>query len=322
MGNFDYKKIIRTITNQRAVIAIILIFMLMAFSGTNFFTLYNMKTMFITSAVYLIIGFGATVVLVAGGVDLSVGYNMSLSGVITVYLMNNQVPMAVAILISLVMGAAIGAINGYIVVYHKTEPFIITLGMGISLLGLGRLITNAHPIVAENKAFLNLSNGMIFGQRLNLIYFTIIMFAAVHFLLRYTSFGRNLYAIGGDYEVAEYSGINVKVNKFFAFVISGVIAALGGVLLASKFGTGNANYGLTTGFVIYSAVVVGGTSFAGGIGSVPRSAIGLFFIYGVLQNSMNMLRISSYTQMVTTGVIIAIVIGMDSYSRKRLREKV
>lgn len=322
MNKLNVKKLFSIVTNQRAVVAIVLIFIVMVFSGTNFFTIYNIKTMLITSAVYLIIGFGATVVLVAGGVDLSVGYNMSISGVIAVYLMNNNVPMIFAIIAALAFGVAVGAINGYIVVYHKTEPFIITLGMGISLLGLGRLITNAHPIVANNKDFLLISNGAIFGQRLNLIYFTIFVFCIIHYVLRYTSFGRNLYAIGGSYEVAEYSGINVRSNKFFAFVISGFIAALGGVLLASKFGTGNANYGLTTGFVIYSAVVVGGTSFAGGIGSVPRSAIGLFFVYGVLQNSMNMLRISSYTQTVTTGIIIAFVIAFDSYTRKRLREKV
>jgi len=322
MNRSSIKRIIKVITTQRAVLAILMIVTIMAFSGTNFFTMYNIKTMFITSAVYLIIGFGATVVLVAGGVDLSVGFNMSVSGVIAVYLMNHNVPIVLAILCTLAFGAIVGAINGYIVVYHKTEPFIITLGMGISLLGLGRLITDAHPIVATNKNFQEIANGMMFGQRLNLIYFIVIMFVIIHYVLRYTSFGRNLYAIGGDYEVAEYSGINVRANKFFAFVICGVVAAFAGVLLASKFGTGNANYGLTTGFVIYSAVVVGGTSFAGGIGSVPRSAIGLFFIYGVLQNSMNMLRISSYTQMVTTGIIIATVIALDSYSRKRIRETV
>lgn len=322
MDKMNVKKILSVITNQRAVLAIVITLIVVAFNNNNFFTIYNMKTMLTTSSIYLIIGFGATIVLVAGGVDLSIGFNMSVSGVLAVYLMNNNVPISLAVLCALIFGGIVGAINGYIVVYHKTEPFIITLGMGISLLGLGRLITNARPIVAENKAFLDISNGMIFGERLNLIYFTVIMFAIVHYILRYTSFGRNLYAIGGDYEVAEYSGINVRANKFYAFVLSGVIAALGGVLLASKFGTGNANYGLTTGFVIYSAVVVGGTSFAGGIGSVPRSAIGLIFVYGVLQNAMNMLRVNSYTQMVMTGIIIATVIALDSYSRKRIREKV
>ncbi len=322
MNKSSVMKLMKIIASQRAVLAILLILIIMAFSGTNFFTPYNIKTMFNTSAVYLIIGFGATVVLVAGGVDLSVGFVMSVSGVIAVTLMNNNFPMVIAILCAILFGAFIGAINGYIVVYHETEPFIITLGMGISLLGVGRLITDAHPVVVQDKSFLNIANGQIFGQKLNLIYFIIIAFAILHYVLRYTSFGRKLYAIGGDYEVAKYSGINVRLNKFYAFVISGTVAAIAGVLLASKFGTGNANYGLTTGFVIYSALVVGGTSFAGGIGSVPRSAVGLFFIYGVLANSLNMLRISSFVQMVAQGVIIATVIAMDSYSRKRIRETV
>jgi ribose transport system permease protein len=324
MNNLNIKKTIKLIAHQRAVVAVLIIFVIMAFSGTNFFTLYNMMTIFNTSSIYLIIGFGATMVLISGGVDLSVGGVMATSGVITVYLINSGVPMTLAIIAAIAFGTIVGVINGYIVVYHKTEPFIITLGTGLSLVGLGRLITNAKPLVCTNKLFLEIANGKFFNTnyKLNLILMTIVAFVLIHYILRYTSFGRNLYAIGGDYEVAKYSGINVRSNKFLSFVICGTITAIAGVLLASKFGTANANYGLTTGFVIYSAVVVGGTSFAGGIGSVTKSAIGIIFIYGVLNSSMNMLRLSSFVQIILSGIIIATVIALDSYSRKRIRETV
>jgi ribose transport system permease protein len=139
--------------------------------------------------------------------------------------------------------------------------------------------------------------------------------------MRFTAFGRNLYAIGGDYEVARYSGINVIRTKWLAFVISGAAAGLAGVLLSSKLNTGSAVYGETTALVVNCGVVVGGTSFAGGIGGIPQSALGLL-VFGLLDNVMNMLGITSYFQVLLKGAAIVIIIWLDCFNQKRKRETV
>ena len=149
----------------------------------------------------------------------------------------------------------------------------------------------------------------------------LVCFAASYALMRFTAFGRNLYAIGGDYEVARYSGIDVIRTKWLAFVISGAAAGLAGVLLSSKLNTGSPVYGETTALVVNCGVVVGGTSFAGGIGGIPQSALGLL-VFGLLDNVMNMLGITSYYQVLLKGAVIVTIIWMDCFNQKLKREAV
>jgi ribose transport system permease protein len=155
----------------------------------------------------------------------------------------------------------------------------------------------------------------------NLVIIMVVIFALSAWLMRYTQFGRNLYAIGGDYEVARYSGIDVVRTKWLAFVISGACAALAGVLLSSKLNTGSAIYGEMTALVVNCGVVVGGTSFAGGIGGIPQSALGLL-VFGMLDNAMNMLNITSYVQIGLKGIVIVGIIWLDCFVQKRKREAV
>jgi ribose transport system permease protein len=160
-----------------------------------------------------------------------------------------------------------------------------------------------------------IGNGTVYGVP-NLVIIMVILFLLFFWLMRYTEFGRNLYAIGGDYEVALYSGINVIRTKWLAFVISGATAGLAGVLLSSKLNTGSAIYGDLTALVVNCGVVVGGTSFAGGIGGYPQSALGLL-VFGMLDNMMNMLRITSYYQVFLKGAAIVTIIWLDSFVQKR-----
>jgi len=225
-----------------------------------------------------------------------------------------------AILLAVLFGAVVGAINGFLVVHQRTEPFIITLGMGLLLTGVAQQLTNAHPIPAKNPAFMMIGNGAVAGVP-NLVIITIVLFVLFFWLMRYTQFGRNLYAIGGDYEVALYSGINVIRTKWLAFVISGAAAGLAGVLLSSKLNTGSSIYGELTALVVNCGVVVGGTSFAGGIGGIPQSGLGLL-VFGMLDNVMNMLTITSYIQVLLKGAVIVAIIWLDCFGQKRKRETV
>jgi len=313
--------ITKILSAQKAPLAMLMIFITLLFFKTPFYTRYNLIDLVNSNSTLLIVAMGFTVVLIAGGVDLSIGGVMTVSGIIAIQLINANIAIPIAVMISILFGAVIGAINGYLTVYQKTEPFIITLGMGVLLTGVAQQLTGARPVACNNPYFQNLANYKLFGLVPVLVVVMIVVVLATNWLLRSTSFGRNCYAIGGDYEVAKYSGINVLPTKTLTFVISGVTAALAGVMLSSWVNSGNSIYGDTTALYVASAVVVGGTSFAGGIGGAFKSLLGVLFI-GLLSNAFNMLQIDSYIQQLLVGIFIVGIIWLDCYDRKVKRETV
>jgi ribose transport system permease protein len=300
----------RKVGNHKASIAVLAMLVAMLFFPTNFYTRFNIFDLLNSASILLVLAFGITFVIIAGGIDLSIGGIMVVSGIVTIKLMEFT-PIWVLI----------GLVNGYLVVYQKTEPFIITLGMGLLLTGLAQQLTDAHPIAAPNPKFMLMANGFLFGVIPHLVLIMLATLFIAYSVLRYTQFGRNCYAIGGDYEVAEYSGISVRKIKTMTYVICGFAAALGGILLSSKLNSGSSVYGETTALTVISAVVVGGTSLAGGMGGIPQTAMGLL-VFGIMENAMNMLRINPYIQIILRGVVIVTILCLDSYSRKKKREDV
>ena len=315
------EKIINTVTKQKAFLVLIVMFVIMGFSGTNFYSLYNIINLIKSGSILLILAFGITLVLVAGGCDLSIGGVMVVSGIVAIKLMNAGIPMVLAILCSLLIGAFVGVINAFLSVYQKKEPFIITLGIGILLTGVAQQLTDAHPVPCKNLDFVWLANARLFHQIPYVILVMLGVFALTFWILRCTPFGRNCYAIGGDYNVAKYSGINVLRIKAATYIYSGVFAALAGVMLSSLLNSGNSTFGNNTALLVCCGVVVGGNSFAGGIGGAPQSFIGLL-VFAVLQNGMNMIGIDSYYQLLLQGIMIVFIIWLDCYGRKRKREEV
>lgn len=315
---------------QKAFLAIILVLLVMAVANlfpetrTNFFSEANFVNVLKSASIFLILAMGETVVLIAGGVDLSIGGMMALSGVVVIILMNAGVPIPIAIALALLLGVAVGAVNAFISVYQRTEPFIITLGMGIVLTGAGQQLTNARPVSSTLPDFQLIANAKILGPVPILVLVMLAVLAVIYFMLRSTSFGRNVYAVGGDYEVAKYSGINVQRTKAATYLICGLTAALGGVMLASQLNSASSIAGEDTALYVVCAVVVGGTSVAGGVGGAIKSTIGLLLL-GLLTNAFNMLRIDSLVSYLPTallGIIIVSILWLDSYGRKRRREAV
>ena len=315
------KRSLRALTKQKAIIAILIMLILMLFFKTKFYTSYNLLNVLKDAAVNEIIAFGVTLTVIAAGCDLSVGGVMCLSGIVSIQLINSGMNTWLAILIAVLCGAAVGFINGFLVVQQKTEAFIITLGTGMLIKGINQQLTDAHPVSCTNMEFMKIANGKIGGVIPNLALFMIVIGLLVYALLRYTSYGRNLYALGGDYDVAKYSGINVVTTKWTAFILSGALAAVAGVLLSSKLNTGSSIYGDDTALMVNCGVVVGGTSFAGGVGGVWQSFIGLMVLQ-LLANCMNMLGIAPYLQQVCQGIVIVAIIWLDCFGRKRKREDV
>ncbi len=310
----------RIASNQKALFAVLGMMFLMLFFRTNFYTVFNLLDLMNSASILMIVAFGITIVIIAGGIDLSIGGTLVIAGILSIKLMAFM-PIWLAIIISTLMGGVIGAINGYIIVYQKTEPLVVTLGMGLVLTGLAQQLTDAHPLPAQGLEFMMIGNGRLFGSIPNLILIMLVVFALFFYLLRFTSYGRNMYAIGGNYEVAEYSGIDVLKIKASAFVLCGLAAAFGGVMLSSKLNSGSAIYGDTTALTVISGIVVGGTSLAGGVGSVTKTMLGLL-VFAVMQNAMNMLGLDSYLQIILRGVVMVTILSLDSYSRKRKRESV
>ncbi len=324
--------IVRSILGlQKAFLAIVLTVLAMALlnmlpaTRNDFFSGYNIvESLLKSNSIYVILAMGETVVLVAGGVDLSIGGVMSLAGIVAIQQINGGTPAPVAIAACLVVGAGAGAVNAYFSVYQRLEPFIVTLGMGIVLTGVGQQLTNATPVSSADPAFQNMANFQIFGFLPTLVAVSAVTVAGVYVVLRSTSFGRNCYAIGGDYDVAKYSGIDVLRTKATTYVVSGVTAAIAGVMLSSQLNAGNSIFGDQTALYVVCAVVVGGTSVAGGVGGAIKSLIGIMLL-GIATNALVMLKVDSlvlYLTQALTGLIIVSILWLDSYGRKRRREDV
>ena len=314
------RQALQLFAKQKAVVAIALMVFAMVFSDSRFFTALNILNIFRVASPNIIIAFGVTLAVICRGCDLSVGSVMSLSGIIAILLVNSGMNMNLAMLIAISSGTVVGFINGFLVVHQKTEAFIITLGMGMLVKGVSLVLTDANPVPARSYEFMMISNGSTLGVP-NIMLIMLLLGAFTFWLLRFTSFGRNCYALGGDYEVAEYSGIPVMSTKWIAFILTGTYAAIAGVLLSSYMNTGSAIYGDPIPMIINCSVVIGGTSFAGGTGGVVHSFIGVMVIQ-LLRNCMSGFGIHPYIQQMILGVVIVTIICMDCYTIKRKKEDV
>ena len=292
------------------ILVIIVVCIFMTFRSPNFMTYNKIMNILRQIAVYGILACGMAFAMMTGGIDLTVGSTAGVSGAIVAKLMvESSVPLIPAILISLLIGALIGLVCGAIIAWTGIPPFIMTLGFQITLRGTCYLITAGKPIgnLPDNLLFLGL--GDIAGIPVP-IYFLIGSFIVVGIILSRTSFGRSVYAVGGNYQAAHHSGINAKRVIMFSYMISGICAALAGVILAARNASAQPTGGNTFETEAIAACAMGGVSFSGGKGAVP----GIFFgalLMGIINNSMNLMYIDSYWQQVVKGLII---IGSVLYS--------
>lgn len=311
---------------HKAIVAIVLLYLIMLFysigGSTKFFTGFNQMLILRKATVNIIVACGVTFAVMVHSIDLSIGGMLALSGVLVIKFME-VMPAVPAILLTVLIGCFVGFVNGFLIVHQKLEGFIITLGMGILLKGVALQLTDAHPISSElSFSELALGNQLAFGLSLpNMIIIMLIIVVIFSLILRYTQFGRNIYAIGGDYGVAEYAGIPAVRQKWIAFVLSAGLATVAGIVNSSSLGAGNANYGDMTAMIVNCAVVIGGTSMAGGIGGIWQSAIGVLF-FSVLEITLQNVVSNAYVIQLIQGLVIVAILFLDSYDNKRKRERV
>ena len=256
------------------------------------------------------LAFGMTFAIIIGGIDLSVGSVLAISGTIAAGLIaNNGLPVWVAVLGGLAAGGLIGFLNGFIIARTGIAPFIVTLATMQIARGLAYVYTEGMPIRAFVDDFNVIGNGYLGPIPLPVIY-TAVMFAALLFMLNRTKFGRYVYALGGNRTASIYSGININRVQILVYTIIGLLSALSGVVLSARMYSGQPTVGNGFELDAIAAVVLGGTSFSGGIGTLGGTLLGVFVI-GFLNNGLNLLNINSFWQLVVKGLVILLAVYID-----------
>lgn len=286
----------------------------------SFATSQNIFNVMRQISVNVFLACGMTMVILIGGIDLSVGSIIAISGCLCAGLItNNGIPAVWAILISVLTGTAVGALNGFIVANTKIPPFIVTLAMMNIGRGFARIYTKATTILVDDNLFMWIGSGKIFGKIPVQIIFMLIVVAVTALILNKTKFGRNIYAVGDNIQAAVYSGINAKKVTFLVFTLSGLFAACAGILSAARTFSGQFSVGDGAEMDAISAVVLGGTSMTGGVGTIGGTIIGCLVI-GILNNGMNLLGIDSSWQYVVKGLVVLLAVYID-YIKKEKSKK-
>ncbi|HTJ91958.1 MAG TPA: ABC transporter permease [Pararobbsia sp.] len=281
----------------------------------NFMSVSNLTNVVLQVSIIAILGFGMTYVLLLGDIDLSIGATMALVGTITAYAMQHGLPPVVAVVAGMAGGVVLGAINGSLSAMLTIPSFIVTVAtMGV-FRGLAYIVSDGLPISIDNDAFAALGNGTLLGIPVP-IWVLAVLLLLNHFVLSRTVFGRKAYLAGGNREAALYSGINVRKLRIMIFMVSGLLASIGGVLLTSRLYSAQPNAGLGYELDAIAAAVLGGTSLSGGYGTIVGTLIGALII-GVINNGMNLLSVPYFYQLIVKGIVILVAVCIDIQAKKR-----
>lgn len=285
----------------------ILMLLLSGVVTDNFFTVNNISNLIRQSAPIGLISMGMLLVILIGGIDLSVGSVVAMIGV-AFSLLSYEVYFPVAVILSIALGALVGALSGYLIAFKKMASFIATLAMMTMVRGVGYLLSKGAPVSvgSHSSDILVLGAGDFLGIPYA-AFLLLIVFVILFVLLKYNVLGRIILAIGSNEEAVRLSGIAVKRTKFMVYVICSILTALGALLIVGRTGVGTPNIGIGLELDAIAAVVIGGASLFGGRGSVLNTLLGVF-ILSMIGNVMNLLDITSYLQQIIKGMIIIVAV--------------
>jgi ribose transport system permease protein len=307
------------LSRNKSLIGLIILVAAVATASPNFLEVGNLLNMLSQTSINGVMAMGMTFVILTGGIDLSVGAVLALSGAIAASLIAGGYGLAVAVPVALLVGAGLGGLSGLAITFGAVQPFIATLVSMTVLRGAVLVFTNGTPIdcsaAAYSAAFSALGQGYVVGVPVPVI-IAAVVFAACWVTLTQTRFGRYVYAIGGNQTVTWLSGVNVTTMKIAVYAVSGLLAALAGIILTARLENAQPQAGLGYELDAIAAAVVGGTSLAGGIGTIFGTLVGALII-GVLNNALNLLDVSSYYQMIAKGAVILLAVLVDRHARAR-----
>ncbi|SDI67726.1 ribose ABC transporter permease [Billgrantia gudaonensis] len=307
----------RLLIDNKAFLALIVLVAVSAAMSDSFLTPDNLLNVLRQTSINAIIAMGVTFVILTAGIDLSVGAVLALTGAFAASMTASGLAPWLSVPGTIASGALLGVISGLFVAYGRIQAFVVTLVAMTVVRGFALVYTDGRPIsigggeVAD--AFWQLGGGYWLGIPIP-IYLMFFVFVLCWGVLHHTRFGRHVYAVGGNEQVARLSGIDVNRIKVSVYAIAGACAALAGVVLTARLGSAQPNAGMTYELDAIAAVVIGGTSLMGGRGRIFGTLVGALVI-GVLNNALNIMGVSSYFQMIAKGAVILLAVLIDSRSR-------
>ena len=281
----------------------------------HFLTVSNLLNVLEQTSINAVIAVGMTFVILSGGIDLSVGSVLALSGVVMATLLQEGWGALVAIAAGLAIGFGFGALNGIAIAWGRLPPFIATLGMMSIARGCALLFTEGRPVSGFEQGFRSLATARILGIPAPVV-ITAAVYLAARFVLSSTRFGRYVYAMGGNEEATRLSGVNVQLHKTLVYGTSGLTSAIAAVLLTARLNSAQPIAGIMYELDAIAATVIGGTSLSGGEGGVGGTLIGAL-IMGVLRNGLNLLGVSSFLQQVVIGLVIVFAVLLDTLLKSK-----
>lgn len=297
----------------RSLIALALLVVVVSILSPSFLTTKNIFNVLRQTSVNAIIAAGMTFVILTGGIDLSVGSILAISGAVCASMLVSGTNIIIAVIIALVIGAVVGFLNGFVISKGKLQPFIATLATMTILRGLTLVFTDGKPITLGSGdlavAFGKIGGGTILGIPTPAI-IMIVVFLVCGYVLKNTTMGRHTYALGSNEDAAKLSGLNTDKIKIAVYTASGILSAVAGIIITSRLYSAQPTAGESYELDAIAAVVLGGTSLTGGKGKISNTIVGAL-IMGVLSNALNLLDVSSYYQMMIKGVVILIAVLLD-----------
>lgn len=308
------KKISESLSKLGPLLALLVLVITVSVMNPNFLSPSNLLNLLRQVSANGFIAFGMTFVILTGGIDLSVGSTLALSSAFSASLIANQVNPVIAVLLGLLSGSLLGAINGVLISKGKMAPFIATLATMTIYRGSTLVFTNGNPITGLGNSFFFsfIGRGYLFGIPFPVV-LMFLVFVLLYILLHKTAFGRKTYAIGGNEKAAFIAGVKIDRIKVLIYALSGLMASISGMIITSRLNSAQPNAGQAYEMDAIAAVVLGGTSLSGGRGRIFGTLIGALII-GTLNNGLNLLGVSSFYQQIVKGIVIVIAVLLD---RKR-----
>lgn len=291
------------------LLVLVVLVVLMAVFAPNFNRVDNLLNIARAISINAVLAAGMTFVILTGGIDLSVGSTVAVSGVVAVVVAMAGVPAPFAILAGVLVGAACGLVNGALSAYLGLAPFIVTLGTMTFLRGLAYTMTAGQPIVSSDLSFRVIGNGYLLGIPVP-VYFMVVVYLVGWFLLERTIYGRHVYAVGGNAQAARLAGVKVKRITTSVYIIAGICAGLAGMIFAARVISAQPTAGTGYELDAIAAVVLGGTSLVGGRGRLFGTLIGSV-ILGVLGTGLILLNVPFFTQLLIKGIVIIFAVAID-----------
>ncbi|MGX4599592.1 ribose ABC transporter permease [Faecalimicrobium sp. JNUCC 81] len=308
--SIDMKEIL---VKYKSLIGLVLLIAVVSILSPSFLSSKNIFNILRQTSVNAIIAAGMTFVILTGGIDLSVGSILAISGAVCASLLASGQSIVVGIIAAILVGAFVGFLNGFVIAKGKLQPFIATLATMTILRGLTLVFTDGKPITLGSNdlaiKFGNIGGGMIFGIPTPAI-IMLVVFVVCAYVLKSTKMGRYTYALGSNEEATKLSGLNTDKIKICVYTISGILASIAGIIITSRLYSAQPTAGTGYELDAIAAVVLGGTKLAGGKGKISGTIIGALII-GVLSNALNILDVSSYYQMMVKGIVILIAVLLD-----------